>query len=425
MFIHEREKWIDFRWNVEEVNELSMQAMHALGYLGGRMAAIGFDSQLAASVESVTNDVIASWEIEGLKLDTEQVRSSVARRLGVFSLESKSPTHYVEGIVEMMLDATQNHHKPLEQERLFGWHAALFPHPVSGMHVAQYRTDEMTVVSGTFGRERIHYRGPAPEYVGDEMRQFLDWLNSPTNKPSAIKSAIAHLWFVSIHPFDDDNGRIARAISDMILAAFDHEHMRYYSLSRQILKDKSRYYAVLERTQRGNGDITEWLCWYLRAMIAAVDDSSAMLSQVLRKSTFWATHAQTLFSERQRTVLNHYLDGYDAKLTAKNWAKLAEVSKDTALRDITDLVKKHVLTPTPGRVRDVAYSINYTLTPDDSTPFSDIKTIAEHGRQYICATCKAETIKDLISQADAKRLTDGEFTLAQLALKHFAYLLGE
>lgn len=424
MFIHERENWTEFRWNADEINELSMQAMHSLGYLAGRMAAIGLDSQLSASVESVTNDVIASWEIEGIRLDTEQVRSSVARRLGVLVPESKTPTHYIEGIVEMMLDATHNCDMPLDDKRLFGWHAALFPTAQFGMHVAKYRTEEMSVVSGTFGRERIHYRAPAPACVKDEMRKFFEWLNLPANKPSVIKSAIAHLWFVSIHPFDDGNGRIARAISDMVLAALDHERMRYYSFSRQILKEKNRYYDVLERTQRGDGDITEWLRWYFSAMIAAVDDSNAMLSQVLRKSTFWNTHAQTAISPRQRTVLNQYLDGYDAKLTAKNWAKIAGVSKDTALRDISDLVEKHVLAPTPGRVRDVAYSINYIIPAEAISPFSDIRIVTENGKQYICATFKSETpLKDLVGQTDAKRLADGEISVDQLAVKHFAYLI--
>lgn len=423
MFIHEHDNWTDFRWDKDTIEPLQLQAMHRIGYLAGRMAAIGFDSRLAATVEAVTNDVVASSEIEGVKLDTDEVRSSVARKLGAPLQKSKDPTHYVDGIVEMMLDATHNHKKPLTESRLFDWHQALFPNRTN-MNVGKYRVDEMSVVSGMFGRERIHYRAPSPERVAQEMRRFIDWINDAGNKPGILKSAIAHLWFVSIHPFDDGNGRIGRAISDMLIAALDGDGMHFYSLSRQILKDKNHYYKVLEKTQRGDGDITEWIVWYFKAIIAAVEDSDAMLSLVLRKAAFWNVHSQASITDRQRMVLNTYLDGYDAKITAKNWEKIAGVSKDTALRDIDSLVKQGILVATPGRVRDVPYSINYTRHPMQESPFGDIKVESEGSDKFITARFKDSTmLRDRISATDARRLDDGEIGLQELAYKHFAYLL--
>ncbi len=425
MFIHELPDWPNFKWDKDTVNDLQLQAMHRLGFLAGRMAAIGFDSQLAATVEAVTNDVVASSEIEGVRLDTDEVRSSVARKFGVSLPKTKDPTHYVEGIVEMMLDATGNHNNSLTKQRLMNWHCALFPNR-NGLTIGEFRSDEMSVVSGTFGRERLHYRAPSPDRVPEEMSKFLDWINDSDNKPGILKSAIAHLWFVSIHPFDDGNGRIGRAISDMIMAALDGDGMHFYSLSRQIGKDKKHYYKVLERTQRGNGDITEWLVWYFNAIIAAVNDSDSMLSMVLQKATFWNTHAQAKISERQRKVLNKYLDGYDAKLTAKNWERIAGVSKDTALRDIDALVKQNILVPTPGRVRDIPYSINYTLTPLSESPFSNIKIESEGTDKFIYATFKdSKPLRDRISETDAHRYDEGEITLSDLAFKHFAYVIDQ
>lgn len=423
MFIHENDNWTDFRWNIEKIDTLQLQAMHRLGYLAGRMAAIGFDSRLSATVEAVTNDVVASSEIEGVRLDTDEVRSSVARKFGVSLSKSKTPTHYVEGIVEMMLDATHRQNQALTEDRLFGWHHALFPNKTD-MTVGAYRTEEMSVVSGMLGRERIHYRAPSPDRVASEMKRFLDWINNRDNKAGILKSAISHLWFVSIHPFDDGNGRIGRAISDMVMAALDGDGMHFYSLSRQILKDKNHYYKVLEETQRGDGDITRWLEWYFNVIMAAVDDSNAMLSLVLRKAAFWNTHAQASISDRQRMVLNKYLDGYDAKLTAKNWEKIASVSKDTALRDIDALVKQGILIPTPGRVRDIPYLINYSQHSTNQSPFSEIQLESAGVDTFINAIYKGSTpLRDRVSAIDTKRLNDGEITIQDLAYKHFAYLL--
>ncbi len=268
-----------FHWDSEKINSLQLKAMHRLGYLAGRMASIGFDNQLIATVEAVTNDVVASSEIEGVRLDTDEVRSSVARNLGVSLEKERDASHYVEGIVEMMLDAGRNYSEPLTEARLFKWHSMLFPN-AKDITVGAYRTDEMSVVSGTFGRERIHYRAPSPDRVPEEMEGFLKWLNEERDTSLILESAIAHLWFVSIHPFDDGNGRIGRAISDRVLAPLDNDNMHFYSFSRQILKDKRHYYKVLERTQRGNGDITEWLEWYLIAFTKALENGIAVFSPV-------------------------------------------------------------------------------------------------------------------------------------------------
>ncbi|MCM1041672.1 MAG: Fic family protein [Bacteroides sp.] len=424
MFIHENPDWTAFRWDSQAINALEMQAMHRLGYLAGRMAAIGFDTRLVATVEAITNDVVASSEIEGVRLDTAAVRSSVARRFGVSVPQEVLSGHYIEGVVDMMLDATRHHQESLTEERLLAWHGTLFPNKTQ-LTVGAYRSDEMSVVSGMFGREKVHYRAPAPERVPREMAAFLQWFNEPANKAGILKSAIAHFWFVSIHPFDDGNGRIGRAISDMVLAALDGDGMHFYSLSRQILKDKNHYYRILEQTQRGDGDLTAWIAWYIGAMTAAVADSDAMLSMVLRKARFWNTHAQANITERQRRVLNKYLDGYDAKLTAKNWEKIAGVSKDTALRDIAALAGQGILVPTPGRVRDIAYSLNYTsATAGIDSLISDIRMMKVGADSYISGIYKGDTeLRDKVLLSDIKRLEAGEVTLQDLAYKYFAYLL--
>lgn len=322
MFIHERENWTDFRWDTNQLIDLMAQVNRETGFLAGRLSTIGFDAQLSTAAETIANDIVGSSAIEGIILDTSEVRSSVARKLGIKIADKKVPTHYVDGIVEMMLDATENYLKPLSEKRLFSWHGALFPTGRSGLseiHVGAYRTEPMQVVSGMFGREKVHYRAPEAEKIPAEMKIFIDWLNDKDVKPSYIKSAVAHFWFVSIHPFDDGNGRIARAISDMILAQTESNGQRFYSVSSEINKEKSAYYDVLEHTQHGEGDLTEWLAWYLKCIDNAVMESYSMLSGVLRKSIFWRTHSQVSMSEREKNVLNAYLDGYDAKLTIKNY----------------------------------------------------------------------------------------------------------
>ena len=363
-YIHEQKEWPSFTWNNEQVNEKLNSVHRAVGYLMGRLSTIGFDNQIMAVVESVSHDILASSEIEGVELNSDQVRSSVARKLGLHLPNSIPSTHYIDGVVEMAMDATTNYNQPLTSDRLFGWHNCLFPTGWSGVtkiDVAQYRTGEMRVVSGMFGRERTHYVAPSPERLNNEMQIFIDWFNDSTLN-GYLKSAIAHLWFVCIHPFDDGNGRIGRAIADMALSKEEDSKMRFFSISHQINKDKKQYYTILERTQRGSCDITEWILWYLDCLIRSVKQSDETLSSVLNKAIFWQTHAEDTISARQREILNLYLDGYPGKLTAKNWAKHANVSADTALRDIRDLVGKDILIPQQGKVRDIHYGIQCSAT---------------------------------------------------------------
>ena len=423
MFIHELDNWTNFNYDAQKLLDVVAEVNMAVGDFNGRLKSIGFDEQMTASVETATSNIVASSEVEGVVVNTDEVRSSVARKLGVPLQEETTPSHYVEGIVDMFLDAVVNYDKPLTEQRLFSWHQLLFPVrnlSVSDMHIGQYRNSEMSVVSGTFGRERIHYRAPGPERVGPEMADFLKWLNDDSVRPSFIKSAIAHLWFVSIHPFADGNGRIARAISDMIFAQIEKSGKRFFSMSKQINKDKKHYYKVLERVQRGDGDITEWLMWYLNCIKEAVVDASEMLNLVLRKTVFWRNHADVSVSDRQRNILNLYLDGYDAKITIKNWMKLAEVSKDTALRDITDLVNKGILLPAQGRVRNVSYSIVYK----EVSPVSCFENIQiENGVISVVYEGKSHT--DHLLSSDVDRLCAEEISKEDLAYKYFAYLLPE
>lgn len=359
MYIYEQKDWPSFIWDKGLVSEKLNGVYRAVGYLMGRLSMIGFDDKMSAVAEAISHDIIASSEIEGVALNSEQVRSSVARKLGVQVPNPAEVSHYVDGVVEMALDATVNYNSPLTRERLFGWHNCLFPTGWSGsakIDVAQYRSGEMKVVSGMFGREKIHYIAPSADKIENEMTLFLNWFNSGTQN-GYLKSAIAHLWFVCIHPFDDGNGRIGRAIADMALSQAEDSSMRFFSISRQISLEKKQYYDVLEKTQKGSCDITGWMMWYLDCLLRSVRQSDETLSKVLNKALFWQMHAGAIISERQRGVLNLYLDGYPGKLTVKNWAKRANVSPDTALRDVKDLVEKGILVPQQGKVRDVFYGI--------------------------------------------------------------------
>ena len=366
-YIHQSKQWPHFTWDKDLVADRLASVNKASGFLMGRLDAIGFDARLSANAEMLSNDIINSSEIEGIALNAKQVRSSIARKLGIPSDAEEPASHYVEGVVEMMLDAVSHYHQPLTHDRLFGWHNCLFPSGRSGyskIDVAQYRKGEMKVVSGNYGREKVHYEAVPAQNVQKEMDVFLDWFNTDIDSPTYLKSAIAHFWFVCIHPFDDGNGRIGRAIADMALSQADNSAMRFFSMSRQINKDKKSYYDVLERvSQQTDADITEWLVWYLDCMARAINASDEVLSHILQKSSFWQSHANIAFSERQNKVLNIYLDGYVGKLTVKNWAKHCKVSVDTASRDIKDLVEKGVLEPQQGRMRDVYYGIRC----DDTT----------------------------------------------------------
>ena len=312
MYIHQTEDWPHFTWNTTLVGAKLLKVNKAAGFLEGRLSAIGFDAMRRASVETLTHDILSSSEIEGVVLNSDQVRSSVARRLGVHIPADVEPSHYVDGVVEMMLDATAKFADPLTADRLFGWHNCLFPTGRSGLaviDVGKYRSCPMKVVSGALGREKIHYAAPEAEQVPAEMDKFLAWFNADSTPKDYVKSAVAHFWFVCVHPFDDGNGRIGRAIADMALSQADNSTMRYFSISRQINKEKTKYYDILERCQKGSCDITLWIDWYLGCMLRAIENADEILSLILNKSIFWQTHSQVALNDRQNKVLNIYLDG--------------------------------------------------------------------------------------------------------------------
>ena len=322
------------------------EVRHLQGRISGQMSALGFSMKEEATLATLTLDVIRSSEIEGEHLNHDQVRSSIARRLGIDLEESVPSNRNVDGVVEMMLDATQNYAHPLTEERLFGWHSALFPTGYSGMHrieVGTYRTGVMQVVSGAMGKERVHYEAPDPKHVRSEMDRFLHWFNNEVKMDPVLKSAIAHFWFIIIHPFDDGNGRMARAISDLLLARAENGADRYYSLSGQILVERKQYYEVLQKAQHSSGDITEWLDWYLHCLKNALKETEVTLQKVVHKADFWQKHGNTPLNERQRLVLNKLLDGFEGKLKSSKWSKMTKCSPDTALRDIKDLMEKGIL----------------------------------------------------------------------------------
>jgi len=365
-YIYQNDGWPSFTWDKDLIGAKLVKVNKAAGILEGRLMAIGFDAQRQAAVETLTHDIIASSEIENVVLNSDQVRSSVARRMGVRVTNEIEPSHYVEGVVEMMLDAVTGYDKPLTDERLFGWHNCLFPTGRSGMdviNVGRYRTDAMNVESGALGRKKIHYHAPEADQVAAEMARFLSWFNSHDTMRDYVKSAVAHFWFVSIHPFDDGNGRISRAIADMALSQADNSTMRYFSMSRQINKEKRHYNKILEHRQKGGLDITEWIAWYLDCMMRAIKESEVMLTSILNKAVFWQQHATVVMTDRQKSTLNVWLDGYIGKLTVKNWAKQNGASVDTAARDIKDLVEKGVLIDPGNKLRNIAYGI--VISPEN------------------------------------------------------------
>lgn len=362
-YIHRLKEWPDFRWNIENLAGQLGAVRHRQGRLIGRMEALGFNLREEAVLETLTADVVKSSEIEGAILDKEQVRSSIARRLGIDIGALTPADRDVEGVVEMMLDATQNYDQPLSEERLFAWHAALFPTGRSGMSriiVGAWRDDRsgpMQVVSGPIGRERIHYVAPAANQLDLMMNDFLKWFNAATDIDAVLKAALAHLWFVTTHPFDDGNGRIARAISDMCLARSEQSAQRFYSMSAQIRLERNAYYDILEQTQKGDLDVTSWFEWFLSCLDRALDGAEIALSTVLRKARFWEAHAGATLNDRQRRVLNRLLEGFEGKMTSSKWAKLAKCSQDTALRDITDLLDRGILAKDPAGGRSTSYSL--------------------------------------------------------------------
>lgn len=346
-YIYQYQNWTNFTWQENVIHKVFGEVRHLQGTIAGQMSSIGFSTKNEANLTTLTLDVVKSSEIEGEQLNYEQVRSSIARRLGLDVAGLVPVDRNVEGVVEMMLDATQNYLQPLTEDRLFGWHSALFPTGRSGMYkieVGNYRTGVMQIVSGAMGKEKVHYEAVEPNLVKQEMDKFLAWLNNEhTDIDLVLKSAIAHFWFIIIHPFDDGNGRIARAISDLLLSRSDGSAERFYSMSSQILLERKRYYEILQKVQHSDGDITEWLEWFLTCLKNALLETQNTLKKVVDKIEFWKHHEHTALNERQRLMLNKLLDGFEGKLKSSKWAKIAKCSTDTALRDIKDLMEKGIL----------------------------------------------------------------------------------
>ncbi len=363
MYIHELPNWPRFEWNRVRLAEPLAAVRHRQGRLIGYMEALGFQLRKEAELKTLTADVLKSSEIEGERLDAEQVRSSIARRLGMDIGALKPADRHVEGIVEMMLDATQHYDQPLTAERLFAWHGAMFPTGRSGMHkigVGTWRDDStgpMEVVSGPVGKERVHFRAPAAGRIDSEMQAFLDWFEAGAEMDPVLKAGLAHLWFVTIHPFDDGNGRIARAIADMALARSENSPQRFYSMSAQIRNERGDYYDILEQTQRGSMEVTPWMEWFLGCLGRAIDGAKDTLGAVIAKARFWESVQGVPLNERQRLVLNRLLDGFAGKLTTSKYAKLAKCSQDTALRDILLLVDSGILVRGPEGGRSTSYAL--------------------------------------------------------------------
>ena len=363
IYIHELEGWPTFEWDDRRLAAPLSAARHLQGRLVGRMEGLGLSAREQALVRTLTEDVLKSSEIEGEQLEADQVRSSVARRLGIDIGGLTPADRRVEGVVEMMLDATQRFAEPLTAERLFGWHAALFPTGRTGMHritVGGWRDDSaapMQVVSGPVGRERVHFEAPAAARLDAEMRRFLDWFNGDATAEPVLKAALAHVWFATIHPFDDGNGRIARAIADMLLARSEGSAQRFYSMSAQIRDERADYYRTLEQTQRGTMDVTAWMEWFLGCLGRAIERSQAALSGVVERARYWDRLREVVLNERQRRVIALLLDGFEGKLTTSKWAALTKSSNDTALRDIQQLVERGILVRNQAGGRSTSYSL--------------------------------------------------------------------
>jgi Fic family protein len=362
-YIHERKGWPTFYWDAARLSDRLAAIRHRQGLLIGKMEGLGFGLQNEASLQTLTEDVLKSSAIEGERLDREQVRSSLARRLGSDIGGLKPADRHVEGVVEMMLDATQAFGAPLTRKRLFGWHAALFPTGHNGLfkiRVGHWRDDRngpMQVVSGPAGRERVHYQAPEAKRLDSEMRGFLAWLEDGPPIDPVLKAGIAHFWFVTLHPFDDGNGRIARAIADLALARSEGHPRRFYSMSAQICAERDAYYRMLENTQKGELDITPWLEWFLGCLGRAFERTEKTLASVLAKARFWESHRDERFNDRQKKALNRLLDGVERKLTSSRWASLGKCSQDTASRDIEELIKRRILVKNPGGGRSTSYSL--------------------------------------------------------------------
>ena len=436
MYIHERDNWTNFRWNDSKVSLLQEKVFRKQGLLYGRLSSLGFDSKLRAMAENLTYDVVYSSEIEGIRLNVDQVRSSIARKLGIVNVKYTAPSHYIDSVVGVMLEAVQHYDMPLSKEKLCAWQAAFFPSGYSEgsqIEIGKYRTNEEHIVSGRFssaarrgkpmfGREKIHYIAPSPDCVEEEMQKFLTWFDKDEPVSSVIRSAIAHFWFVSIHPFEDGNGRLARILSDMLLARGEKSDFRFYNVSSQINKDKNHYYDILELMQHGDGDLTEWLVWYMQKLVDALDEADTIVTTILNKSFFWQKASVVPMTERQTQMLNLFLDGYEAKITSKTWATLAKCSKDTAIRAIQDLVDKNILIEDIPGAKRPSYSIVYDA--EDLTQFfTELNITEENGIPYLKALFKGKKpICERVLKLDAERYEKGDLPLANLLSKYCSYI---
>lgn len=359
MYIHQKKNWPKFTWDAAIITPLLGEVRHRQGKILGVMQGLGFRLQEETLLKTLTLDVVKSSEIEGEQLNPEQVRSSIARRLGIEIAGAVPADRHVEGIVEMLLDATQRYDEPLTDERLFGWHAALFPTGHSGIHkikTATWRDDAMQVTSGPMGKEMVHFEAPSADKVPTEMVAFLDWFNGYQDMDLVLKAAIAHLWFVTLHPFEDGNGRITRAITDMQLARCDQSKQRFYSMSAQIQAERNSYYTILETTQKGDLDCTAWVKWFLDSLLQSMEQTNETIGSILKRAQFWEIHRAVDFNTRQHKILQLLLDDFFGKLTVSKYAKITKVSTDTSLRDIQDLISKEVLEQ-EGSGRGTSYKL--------------------------------------------------------------------
>jgi len=363
MFVWEQSDWPRWCFDASVLSTSLASVRHSQGRLLGRMEGLGFALRDQANLQVLTEDVLKTSEIEGQQLNPDVVRSSIARRLGVDIGALVPADRHVDGVVEMVLDATGGFASSLTRERLFGWHAALFPTGYNGLakiRIADWRNDAdgpMQVVSGPVGRQKVHYEAPPAERLASEMDEFLLWFNSEQDIDPVIKAGLAHLWFVTLHPFDDGNGRIARAIGDMGLARSEKSAQRFYSLSAQIQRECREYYDLLEQTQKGELDVTAWLAWFLACMGRAIEGAESTLGMVIAKARFWERCAGISLGERQVKLINRLLDGFEGKLTSSKWAAIAKCSPDSALRDINDLIERGVLKKSEGGGRSTSYEL--------------------------------------------------------------------
>lgn len=363
LYIHNKTNWTDFTWDDKKVLWILSETRNLQGKLLGKMESLGFNLQNEALLNTLTLEIVKSSEIEGEILEKDQVRSSIARKLGIDIAGAIASERYIDGIVEMMLDATQQHQLPLTKERLFGWHSALFPTGWSNLYkivVADWRKDTkgpMQVISGPIGNEKVHFEAPAAERINAEIKKLLNWIENEKEVDPVLKAAISHLWFLTIHPFEDGNGRITRAITEMILSRSDKCEKRFYSMSAQIRVERKQYYEILERTQKGTTDITDWILWFLKCLQGAINATYEVLQKVLDKAEFWKIHSTTILNERQQKMVNKLLDGFEGKLTTTKWGKICKCSQDTALRDIQDLIKKDILLKEAGGGRSTSYEL--------------------------------------------------------------------